>query len=137
MKIEEKRIKRVREILLESKLLDIVESRSILFFPIKIEEKVSETEMGVVLLESTKKEGSSKLVVPGLIVSDDDVTSPTAGVYLGYASIEYAVPFNVSDFHYFLNGRGSLTKKRLDELCELECLLIRKENSLISFRFKD
>jgi hypothetical protein len=133
MKVKREEIDRLMGSLRESGLMTMLDSRAVLFFPIESETKAEETESGVLLLE-TRKDGASSLVRPGVTVSKGDSKKeevPSIGI--SYASVEYAAPFSVREYHDIAKDNGWLSDEDLEFLFGLDCLIIRKENVLLGF----
>lgn len=130
-RITKERVQSVAAAIGESGLMTMVGTKGTLFFPIDAPEKVSESEEGVILLE-TRKAGSAALVKPGLILSIGERDNVPA-VLFGYVTTEYAVPFEVSEYHAITGDRGFLSEEQVSELNDLECLMVKKESILVAF----
>jgi hypothetical protein len=130
-RISKERVNKIAEALGESGLMTMVSTKGVLFFPIDTPEKVSESDTGVILLE-TKKEGSAALVKPGLIVSMGD-RDKIPSVLFGYATTEYAAHFEVADYHSITGDKGFLSEEQISELNDLECFMLKKESVMVAF----
>jgi hypothetical protein len=128
MKIEEKEIDRVRDLICKIGLPAVLDDKSLIFFPIKVEEKTEETQEGVMLIETKKSHGSASLVKPGIVIYGPGKES----INLAYASTEYSVPFDF-DSHLRYIRSTKLTEEERSFMVGLECLLVRRENLLTSF----
>lgn len=131
MKVKREEVSRLSSALTSSSLMTMVSTKGLIFFPIESVEAAEETETGVILLEA-RKDGSASLVKPGIVLSIGEKEEvPT--VMLAYASVEYAAPFSVKEYHEITKDEGFLQKEELDFLSGLDCLLIRKESVLAAF----
>jgi len=130
MKIKHEEIKQFRDLMKKFTLSPSYnEEKSALFFPIDAEEPAEERDTGVVLLE-TRKEGFVKFVRPG-------VTLYSLGeIYtkISYATIEYAIPFNLEQ-HIRMFSENPFTEEELKFLSQYECLMLPKQQVLLSFDF--
>jgi hypothetical protein len=131
-RISKERVKQVAGLIRESSLMTMVSTKGVLFFPIEAPEKISESETGVVLLE-TKKSGSSALVKPGLILTVGEKKNEVPLILFGYASTEYGVGFDISEYHAISDDHGFLSQEESAELSGLECLALNKEGVLVAF----
>jgi hypothetical protein len=135
MKIKEADIRELSPILsalYNSELYDESEkNKGALFFPIEEEGEIKEeTEEGVVLLhDMNRNKGSKSLIKPGLLLTDKGI------VKLAYVSTEYAYDFNLRNFSLFMGklDKFPLKKKEIDKLSAYECLLVKKEQVVITF----
>lgn len=130
-RLKKERVAKFIGILRESSLMTMVNTKGVLFFPVDAPEKVSQSETGVILIE-TRKEGSAALVKPGLILSigeKEDI--PT--VFFGYATTEYAVQFDVSEYHEITGDIGFLSEEELAEINDTECLMVKKDSIMSAF----
>ena len=134
MKIEKKDMKDIYNLILKSDLMTIA-GKSVLFFPIDSGERVEETSDGIILLE-VKKEGSFNLVKPGFIsvVTEDIDGKIFTTLELGYVTTEYAVPFDIVEYHEFMK-KPKLGRKEIDKLSKYDCFLVRKENVIAEFKY--
>jgi hypothetical protein len=130
-RLKKERVSSFTSMLRESGLMTMVNTKGVLFFPVEAPEKVSQSETGVILME-TRKDGYTALVKPGLILSISEKEEvPT--VFFGYATTEYAVPFDVSEYHEITGDRGFLSVEELAEINETECLMLKKDSILSAF----
>lgn len=130
-RISKDKVKHAAALINESGLMTMVSTKGALFFPIDAPEKSSESETGVILIE-TKKTGSAALVKPGLILSMGE-KDKVPSILFGYATTEYATNFDTAEYHLVTEDRGFLSDEESSELEQFECLAISKESILVSF----
>lgn len=135
MKIKEADIQELTPILAalyNKELYDETEkNKGALFFPIEEEGEVKEeTEEGVVLLhDMSRNKGSKSFIKPGLLLTDKGI------VKLAYVSTEYSYDFNLKNFALYMGklDKFPLKKKEIDKISSYECLLVKKEQVIITF----
>ena len=133
--IEEKKLQLYYDLILASELANMNSTKATLFFPIKQEEALDQTEEGLILLEA-KKTGSIKFIRPGFVLATylDDEGNEVKRLDLAYVTTEYATAFNIRDHYKYL--RSTIIKKKdLEKLQDLECYLIRNETILGTFKY--
>jgi len=130
-KLESGEITKLRKMLERAEMSSNSGDSAAVFFPIKVEEKAEETQEGVLLLE-TKKSGSSSLIKPGVLVFGSHNSATT----MGYASMEYSIPFDLSSHFRFMEIGSRLTEEERSFLFDLECHLVNQKNVIASFFFK-
>jgi len=134
MKIEIQKMTEIYNLIIKSDLLTIT-GKSELFFPIDSGERIEESSDGLLLLE-IKKEGSFNLVKPGFLTQEylDSENVEHTALDLGYVSTEYAVPFDICEFHELIK-KPKLSKREIEKLSKYDCFLVRKENVIGQFKY--
>jgi hypothetical protein len=135
MKIEEKRLKEIKDIIEKSGILNSIETNDAeLFFPIEIATREEETDSGVILLETMKrKEGFERYVKPGFTTYtdfDENKKKISKLLKLSYVSTEYIIPFDIEQYTR-LSGNMSLTEEEKSIIFQLECYIVKKSQIIL------
>jgi hypothetical protein len=130
MRIKHEEMSKFKEIITKLELSPSYnEEKSALFFPLDADVVNEEKDTGIILLE-TKKEGFIKFVLPGFTLYS------LGQIYtkLSYATVEYAIPFNLEQHIRYLS-QHPFTEEEIAWLCQYECVMIPKQQVLLSFDY--
>jgi len=128
MEIKKEEIKKACNLLKKVEFLPTKKSKAILFFPIEKNVK-AEINNSLILIEEKEDYGSGKFLRAGIALEvEEGKVIPT----LAYATIEYALKFNLKEFLKILNKNS---EKEILDICSFDCVLVREEQILAEFRY--